>query len=198
MCVLTNLGRLHCTHQDIRVEKWQCLLSDSCVCVRGLMGPSLTAAILWREREGWRDGGSNRGRSSVAPSSSQVNIDTAWADTVPAALINHFHWTQTNTHTHTHVARKTTHPVRHTTRAKHKHTLRSRENNGQFGVKKQNEQKNSFFMYVRYTHYISRVAIATCDTSAIVICCNVQLQQAIGIQYISNSLKYSTVYINFL
>lgn len=34
ICVfLTNLGRLHCTHQDISVEKWQCQWSDSCVCV---------------------------------------------------------------------------------------------------------------------------------------------------------------------
>lgn len=57
MCVLTNLGRLHCTHQDISVEKWQCQWSDSCVCVWGLMSPSLTAAILWSERrmEGWRE-----------------------------------------------------------------------------------------------------------------------------------------------
>lgn len=30
MYVLTNLGRLHCTHQGIGVEKWRCQRRDWC------------------------------------------------------------------------------------------------------------------------------------------------------------------------
>lgn len=55
-----------------------------------------------------------QGRSIVAPSSSQVNIDTAWADTEPEALINHLQWTHTNTHTHAHVVRRTINTHKHT------------------------------------------------------------------------------------
>lgn len=71
-------------------------------------GPDSDSSHI-EERE--KDVGRNRGRSTVVPSSSQVNIDTAWADTVPEALINHFQWTHTNTFTHTYrlKQRRTTH-----------------------------------------------------------------------------------------
>lgn len=53
------------------------------------MGPSLTAAILCREKKNKRvEGGSEEERCS--PTSSQVNIDTALEDTAPAVLITHF------------------------------------------------------------------------------------------------------------
>lgn len=69
-----------------------------CVCVRIDEPESDSSHIVEREK----DGGRNSGRSIVAPSSSQVNIDTAWADTAPEALINHFQWSDTNTHTRVH------------------------------------------------------------------------------------------------
>lgn len=37
------------------------------------------------------------------PSSSQVNIDTAWADTAPQALISHFQWSDASTYIHMHM-----------------------------------------------------------------------------------------------
>lgn len=119
MCVLTNLGRLHCTHQDISVEKWQCQCTDSCVCVREDWWACVWQQPYCGEREGWH-GGRIWGRSVVAPSSSQVNIDTAWADTAPTALINHFQWTHTNTlrHTQAQARRRTSHIVRHSRRNK--------------------------------------------------------------------------------
>lgn len=109
------------------------------------MGPSVTAAILWRERRMEGGGGRNRGRSIVAPSSSQVNIDTAWADTVPEALINHFQWTHTNTLTHTQAQaeRKTTHIVTQCTHSKSSVSL---------NYLKYGKEKKYVFINARHTH----------------------------------------------
>ena len=100
MYVLTKLGRLHCTHQDISFEEWQCQWSDICACVCEDWWASVWQQPYCGEWES-EDGGRIRGRNVLAPSCSQVNIDTALADTAPAVPINHFQWTHTNAPAHT-------------------------------------------------------------------------------------------------
>lgn len=75
------------------------------------MDPNLTAAILSSKG----GGGGRNGGSVVAPSSSQVNIDTVWADTAPEALISHIQWTHTNKHTSS--SRENNHTHRNTKKA---------------------------------------------------------------------------------
>lgn len=82
------------------------------------MPGSDSSHIVEREKDGM-EGGSGGG--VVAPSSLQVNIDTAWADTAPAALINHFQWTHTNTLTHTGSSREKDH-THYTTQHTEKNT----------------------------------------------------------------------------
>lgn len=94
MYVLTNLGRLHCTHQGISLEKWQCQGRDECELVHECARVRIDGAksdsshIVQEEKTKRVAGGSGEERSS--PTSSQVNIDIALEDTAPAVLISHF------------------------------------------------------------------------------------------------------------
>lgn len=94
MYVLTNLGRLHCTHQGIIDEKWECQWRHECELVferarvRMDGAQSDSSHIVQGEKTERVEGGSEEERCS--PTSSQVNIDTALEDTAPAALITHF------------------------------------------------------------------------------------------------------------
>lgn len=71
MYVLTNLGRLHCTHQGISVEKWPCQRRDECECVRKCARGKIDGAesdrshIVQEEEKlkGWRE---DRGKSAPA------------------------------------------------------------------------------------------------------------------------------------
>lgn len=72
----------------------------ACECVR-IDGKECDSSHI-AVREIKKDGERIRGRSVAAPSSSQVNIDTALADTAPAVLINHLHWTYIYISRHAH------------------------------------------------------------------------------------------------
>lgn len=94
MYVLTNLRRLHCTHQGISVEKWQCQRGDECEfvheCARvRIDGAESDSSHIVQEEKTKRVVG-GLGEERFSPTSSQVNIDIALEDTVPAELISHF------------------------------------------------------------------------------------------------------------